>query len=146
MAFVLIGPADLARQRLAGLANVHVLGVRDYRLLPAYLQHAQIGLMPFDLASNPRGVEVLQPQKLYAYLASGLPVVSSTWGNLQTLGAPIQMCATIEEFIAGLKRAVAEPGDRDGYRRYAAQHDWQQQVHALLAMLDALLRPASGAA
>ncbi len=138
MHFVLIGPDQLARSRLAGLVNVHVLGVRDYALLPGYLQHAHVGLMSFDVASNPRGVEVLQPQKLYAYLASGLPVVSSSWDNLRTLAAPIHICATVEEFIAGLRHAAADPGDRQAYRRYAARHDWQQQVHVLLGMLDRL--------
>jgi len=140
MNFVLIGPEQLARQRLAGQANVHLLGVRDYALLPGYLQHAHIGLMPFDVVSNPRGVEVLQPQKLYAYLASGLPVVSCAWDNLRSLEAPIRMCETVEEFIAGLHQAAADPGDRDAFRRYAAGHDWQQQVHALLAMLASLPR------
>ena len=43
MAFVLIGPDGHARGQLAGLANVHLLGMRDYALLPAYLQHAQVG-------------------------------------------------------------------------------------------------------
>jgi len=44
-------------------ANVHPLGVRPYATLPSYLQHAHVGLMPFNIESNPRGVEVLQPQK-----------------------------------------------------------------------------------
>lgn len=141
MHFVLIGPDELARHRLAGLANVHVLGLRPYAELPGYLQHAHIGLMPFDVVSNPRGVEVLQPQKLYAYLASGLPVVSCAWENLLSLNAPIRMCATAAEFIVGLQQGARDPGDRDAYRRYAAGHDWQQQVHALLEMLETLPQP-----
>lgn len=141
MNFVLIGPDQLARQQLAGFANVHVLGLRDYSVLPGYLQHAQIGLMPFDVVSNPRGVEVLQPQKLYAYLASGLPVVSCAWDNLRSLNAPIFMCDTVEEFIINLQQAALAPGDPEVYRRYAAGNDWNQKVHALLGMLDSLSLP-----
>ena len=85
VSFVLIGPADRARREFAGLANVHALGFRDYAAVPAYLHHAQVGLMPFDVARNPRGVDVLRPQKLFAYLAAGLPVVSCTWEELRGL-------------------------------------------------------------
>src|SRR5262249_4083207 len=57
VSFVLIGPDRLARKELGGLPNVHLLGVRDYTQLPAYLQHADVGLMPFDVQRNADGVE-----------------------------------------------------------------------------------------
>src|SRR5205807_8039149 len=44
MAFVLIGPDGLARQRLAGLPNIHLLGVRPYAPIPAPLHRPTVGL------------------------------------------------------------------------------------------------------
>jgi glycosyltransferase involved in cell wall biosynthesis len=145
MNFVLIGPDELARKRLGGLTNVHLLGVRPYASIPALLQHANVGLMPFDVGSNPLGVEVLQPQKLYAYLASGLPVVSSDWKNLRALDCPVSLCATTDEFVRALARAVTAPGDADVYRRYAAAFDWTRRVSVLLAHLDGLPHERSAA-
>ncbi|HEV3261792.1 MAG TPA: glycosyltransferase [Gemmataceae bacterium] len=135
MSFVLIGPDQLARRELRGAANVHLLGSRDFATVPAYLQHADVGLMPFDARRNPRGVDVLNPQKLYAYLACGLPVVSSTWEEIQNLGSPAKVCASAEEFVAALRQAVCEPGDADMRRQYAARFAWQHRVTALLAEL-----------
>jgi glycosyltransferase involved in cell wall biosynthesis len=136
MHFVLIGPDHLARARLAGLPNVHLLGVRDYAEVPAFLQHADVGLMPFNAASNPEGVDALQPQKMYAYLASGLPVVASDWENLRHLDAPVFRCTSVEEFIAALLRASARPGDKSLLRAYAARFNWAHQVRQLLQAMD----------
>ncbi len=138
MTFVLIGPERLARRRLGDLANVRVLGVRPYATVPGFLQHADVGLMPFDVALNPRGVEVLQPQKLYSYLASGLPVVSADWENLRALDSPARRCVTAEEFVATLRATLAAPGDAEAYRRYAARFDWGRQVTFLLEQLEML--------
>jgi glycosyltransferase involved in cell wall biosynthesis len=135
VSFVLIGPKDLARVELKNLANVHLLDVKAYETLPGYLQHAQIGLMPFDITKNPGGVNVLNPQKLYAYLASGLPVVSADWEEIRGVNSPARLCETPEQFIAGIRQALAAPGDPRSYRRYASGFDWNQRVPELLAAL-----------
>src|SRR5262249_47749588 len=99
MSFVLVGPDSLAREEFRRVKNVHVLGVRDHSLVPAYLQHAQVGLVPFDPDRNPRGVEVLNPQKLYAYFACGLPVVCSEWKEIRDMHTPARVCSSVDEFI-----------------------------------------------
>jgi glycosyltransferase involved in cell wall biosynthesis len=142
IAFVLVGPDQLARQELAGIANVHILGLRSNAAVPAYLQHADVGLIPFDLARNPQGVEVLNPQKLYAYLASGLLVVASAWKEIQDLGSPARVCASVDEFVNAIRQAVSGPGDAEQYRRYAAAFDWGHRVAALLQALGELAGPA----
>lgn len=138
MHFVLIGPDQLARKHLGGISNVHVLGVRPYASIPAYLEHASVGMMPFNVEQNPRGVEVLQPQKMYAYLASGLPVVSADWENIRSLNCPVHLCATTPEFVEALRHAISRPVDRERNRRYAAGFDWNKRVTYLLEQLELL--------
>jgi glycosyltransferase involved in cell wall biosynthesis len=133
--FVLIGPDQLARKELNGLANVCMLGHRPYHAVPAYLQHADVGMMPFNRNQNPGAVEVLNPQKLYAYLASGLPVVSAEWEAIEDLETPARLCRTADEFVAALRQAVSDPGDRDRFRRYASRFAWTTRVKALQTML-----------
>jgi glycosyltransferase involved in cell wall biosynthesis len=135
MSFVLIGPDRLARRELDGLANVHLLGCRNYRVVPAYLQHASVGMMPFDEARGGATVACLNPLKLYQYLASGIPVVSSRWRALEALEIPAERCATAEEFVSALRLRAAEPGDVDGYRLYAAACDWGRRLHDVLDAL-----------
>lgn len=136
--FVLIGPPELARRRLGDLKNVHLLGLRPYAEVPAYLQHAQVGMIPFDIRLNPRGVEVLRPQKLFAYLASGIPVVSCEWDEIKRLAPPARLCATGDQFVEQLRQAIADPGDRPNYRRYAGQFDWAGRLTLLLEALSQL--------
>lgn len=135
VAFVLIGPDDLARKELQGLANVHLLGCRDYALVPAYLQQADVGLMPFDAAREPGTVECLNPLKLYQYLAAGLPVVASDWPALRQLNTPATLCRTAGEFIAAVARAASQRGDADGFRAFAQRSDWGGQLQKLMAAL-----------
>jgi len=140
VSFVLIGPPELARRRLGDLKNVHPLGLRPYAEVPAYLQHASVGLIPFDILRNPRGVEVLRPQKLFAYLASGLPVVSCEWDEIKRLAPPARLCASGEQFVEQLSQAIADPGDPQLYRQYAAQFDWSGRLAHLLEALGHLER------
>ncbi|MFL5242684.1 MAG: glycosyltransferase [Gemmataceae bacterium] len=138
VAFVLIGPDDLAREEFKGLENIHLLGLKDYTAMPAYLQHAQVGLMPFDFKKNPAGVGVLNPQKFYAYLACGLPVVSADWQEIRRLGGPARLCKTADQFINATQSALAAPGDADIYRRYAAGFDWKSRIPMLLNALSSI--------
>jgi glycosyltransferase involved in cell wall biosynthesis len=135
VSFVLIGPDDLAKYEFNGIANIHLLGLKNYATLPAFLQHANVGLMPFDLAKNPAGVNVLNPQKLYSYLASGLPVVSADWEEIRTVNSPAILCASAEQFIKGIRQALSDPGDPKSLRRYASKFDWNQRVPELLSVL-----------
>jgi len=139
--FVLIGPHELARPELGGMANVHLLGQRDYAMLPGYLQHADVGLMPFDAVNHRRAVEVLNPLKLYEYLASGLPVVSAAWEEIESLNTPALVCDSADQFVATIRQAAHEPGDPEARRRYAARFDWQNRVTALLEALQRVETP-----
>jgi hypothetical protein len=100
--------------------------------------------MPFDVQRNADGVEALNPQKLYAYFASGIPVVSAAWDEMRSMETPAQLCSTGPEFVRAVRAALDNPGDGEAYRRFAAGCRWRDRLDALLAALDALDR--SGAA
>jgi hypothetical protein len=85
-------------------------------------------------------VEVLRPQKLFSYLASGLPVVSCEWDEIKRLAPPARLCRSGEEFVEQLRQALADPGDRQAYRRYAARLDWSSRLALLLEALGQLER------
>jgi UDP-galactopyranose mutase len=72
---VMIGPVvkiDPASLPLA--ANIHYLGMKSYRELPAYLSGWDVALLPF--AQNP-STRFVSPTKTPEYLAAGRPVVST---------------------------------------------------------------------
>ncbi|GIW79188.1 MAG: hypothetical protein KatS3mg105_0995 [Gemmatales bacterium] len=133
--FVLIGPDQLARREFAGMRNVHCLGFRDYSIVPAYLHHADVGLMPFNVAVDANAVEALNPQKLYAYLAAGLPVVAADWETLRELQSPVRRCRTAGEFAQAIADAAAHPGDCEARRWFASRFDWRFRMEQMLAEL-----------
>jgi glycosyltransferase involved in cell wall biosynthesis len=135
VSFIILGPLP-AQATAQAPPNLHRLGPVQWRELPAYLQHADVGLVPFDVAGHPDYVAGVQPLKLYEYLASGLPVVSTRWDELERIGAPGVTLADAGGFGIALDRALAAAPDAAQLRAFAAGADWNARVAQLLAALD----------
>ena len=90
--------------------------------------------MPFDVERNPRGVEVLQPQKLFATWRREFPS-SPAVGTICAVCRPRSRCARRPRNLSPacgrwLIQATQRPGGVGG------AFDWQRQVDSLLEMLD----------
>jgi glycosyltransferase involved in cell wall biosynthesis len=131
ISFVLIGPSRLVPDDIARLGNVHVLGRRAHDVIPAYLQHASVGLIPFDVHGHAALVDAINPIKLYEYLAAGLPTVSVSWEELRRINPPAALTKTPDEFVAAIARSIEQPPDRQELQRFARQFDWSM-VYARL--------------
>jgi glycosyltransferase involved in cell wall biosynthesis len=109
LAIVLVGPDSLgadASSALSEVANIHLLGPRPYDRVPAYLQHADIVVIPHLV--NPF-TESLDPIKAYECVAAGRPTVATPVAGFRDLGAPV-VVADRETFVAEVARALDEPG------------------------------------
>jgi glycosyltransferase involved in cell wall biosynthesis len=139
--FALVGPVGPGDPRadvstLAAEPNVHLLGARAYRDLPAVLRAADAGLIPY--ARNALTASIF-PMKVYEYLAAGLPVVAT----------PLPALAGVGEVItapdaAGIARALEEAladdtAERRAERsRAAAAHSWDRRLEEIAAAIAAL--------
>lgn len=123
--FVLIGPSERARGRLPMRPNLMLLGPRAHEELVPYLQHAHIGLIPFDTTRHDPLIRHVHPLKLYEYLACGLTVIASAWLELERLGGPAWLYHDREECIRLLERALTTPADADEGRAWARRADWK---------------------
>jgi hypothetical protein len=135
VSFVLIGPDELARQRLRPRPNLHLLGRRAYGDVPAYLHHANVGLIPFDAVNHAELVKSIHPLKLYEYAACGLPIVATEWEELTYLKSPAHLCRGADDFVRAIERAISSRPPREPLQAYAAAHDWGARVSALLDQL-----------
>ena len=133
---VLVGPVSVD---LAGLVlkNLHVLGPRPYSDLPAYVQHFDVGLIPYLLNEWTRAVD---PLKLLEYLAAGLPVVSTDIPEVRKYREAVAIAGTRDRFVREVAAALRV--DRDEVRRrgkaLARKHTWAVRADELLALLDEL--------
>lgn len=133
---VLVGPVDTDVSLLKGLPNVHLLGRRDYRELPAYLKGFDVATVPFKINELTLGVN---PVKLYEYLAAGLPVVSADLPEVRPFAPLVAVARTPEEFAGAVKEALAgdSPGKVSERLEVAARHSWQERA---LAAAEAVAR------
>ena len=138
VSFILIGQAHVPLTRLTDLPNVHFLGTRPPEELPAYLQHADVGLIPFIQSSL---TDSINPLKMYEYLACGLPVVSTDLAEVRAMEAPVYLAQDVASFCDTLDAALSiADADRGVYRAYAAQHTWQARYAQVDAVVDQLLK------
>lgn len=72
---ILLGPtAKIQDEDLPRAHNIHYLGKKEYRELPAYLAHWDVAILPFAMNESTR---FISPTKTPEYLAGGKPVVST---------------------------------------------------------------------
>jgi glycosyltransferase involved in cell wall biosynthesis len=144
-----IGLGDAARAprelgELLALPGVRALGPRPPEALPAYLRHADVGLIPFLDNEHTRGSS---PLKLWEYLAAGLPVVATPLPSLAEVAEPGLVLARGPEAFAAAVRAAAgnAPGERLARLSRARAHDWPARIEELCDALAAVLASPRGA-
>ena len=129
----LVGPVMLGVEaqveRLTELPNVSLSPPVAYQDVPALLRTFTVGLIPFRYDALTRGVN---PNKMYEYLAMGLPVVASRFSSeVQRYPDVVAAPESDDQFVRACEAFVAlarDPGALLSHRKnackIAAGHDW----------------------
>jgi glycosyltransferase involved in cell wall biosynthesis len=144
---VLIGPGspatDAAVEALAAREGVSVLGPRPYADVPAYMQALDVGLIPFR-AADPF-VQGINPNKVYQYLAAGVPVVTTPVLDLEASPPDLGFASTAPEWIDALAAALEAPRERERRRALARPHDWDALAARMVREIESRLATAPAA-
>jgi glycosyltransferase involved in cell wall biosynthesis len=123
---VLIGPGTPATadslRALGAREGVAILGPKPYEEIPAWMQALDVGVIPFR-ADDPF-VQGINPNKVYQYLAAGVPAVTTPVLDLAPAPPHLQFAAGARGFAAALAPALDRPADRAACRALARPHDW----------------------
>ncbi len=123
---VMLGPGTPATaaplRELAARGGVALLGARPYDEIPAWMQALDVGIIPFQ-ANHPY-VRGINPNKVYQYLAAGLPVVTTPVLDLEERPPHLQFASTPEGFGAAVERALDAGPDPQARRALARPYDW----------------------
>jgi glycosyltransferase involved in cell wall biosynthesis len=135
---VLVGPVMLGvedkAERLGRLPNVSIREPVAYEEVPRVLRAFTVGVIPFRYDELTRGVN---PNKMYEYLAMGLPVTASSFSTeVQRYPDVVTAAATADEFVRACEGFVSlsSDGDRLALHRETAveiakKHDWAVIAH-----------------
>ncbi len=136
--FVFVGPAaDFLVPLLTGIRNVHVIGPRPYQQLPDYLAAADVAMAPHQVAPTTRAVV---PEKLFGYLAAGLPVVTTAVAGAQDLRRLVWIARDPSEFARAIQGALKRDRERRRTLRQAAVAplSWDAVAEHVVASVDAV--------
>ncbi len=136
--FVFVGPAaEFLAPLVSGARNIHVIGPRPYKLLPDYLAAAEVAIAPHQVAPTTRAVV---PEKLFGYLAAGLPVVTTAVAGAEELRRLVSIARDPSEFSRAIQSALKRDRDRRRSLRQAAVAplSWDAIADHLVASIDAV--------
>lgn len=106
--FVMIGPVvKIADEDLPRRDNIHYLGGKDYKELPAYLSGWDVALMPFAMNDS---TKFISPTKTPEYLAAGKQVISTPIRDVvKPYGEKglVEIAETAEEFATAADKLLA---------------------------------------
>jgi UDP-galactopyranose mutase len=143
--FVMLGPtAKIDPDHLPKRSNIHWLGFKPYVDLPAYFASWQVAMMPFALNESTR---FISPTKTPEYLASGLPVVSTSIHDVvRPYGEQglVRIADGLEAFISAIETALA-PADADWLKRVDAfleKASWERTWEGMVQRIEAVLTPS----
>ena len=123
---ILAGPGTPATaadvHALAGREGVVVQDAVPYERVPAWMQALDVGVIPFR-ANHPY-VTGINPNKVYQYLAAGLPVVTTPLLDLAERPPHLQYATSPDAFRDAVGRALDAGGDPDARRALARPFDW----------------------
>ena len=125
-------------RELLSCPNLHWLGSRPYSQLPRYLRYASALLLPRTDAEHSRASD---PLKLYEYLATGRPVVSTALPAVDDFQGLVYLSHTPDEFIRMTDAALGQHTPEKASRQVAAVagHSWASRVREISLLLEQAL-------
>lgn len=110
-------------------ANIHLLGRRKYEDLPPLLAHADLCLLLYHPAATSSG----DPTKLYEYLASGKPIISTPHPCAENFKNFLRLVYKSDDFVEAVAEELKNAGNThaDDRRQSAAMHTWSLRARSL---------------
>jgi glycosyltransferase involved in cell wall biosynthesis len=138
--FVFLGTIKRDIENLRALPNVHFFGRIDYDDLPYFIHHFDVCTIPFEV--NEMTVHV-NPIKVYEYMATGLPIVSSELPEVLNLGDLVYFYNGADDFIVKVKDALGERENQlnlsERRKEAAKANSWDARVDLIWELIEGLM-------
>jgi hypothetical protein len=135
--FVIIGPFNSRIKNFIKdnkFNNLHYLGPRDYEVVPSYVSNCDCGIIPFKVNKLTNDVS---PIKMFEYLASGIPVVSSGISQVKAYSKAVYIYNDKNEFVNSIQTALNESKEKKIYRlSIARENSWQARFEKIINLIN----------
>jgi len=125
---------------LAQLPNVFFLGDKPSRDVPGYVQHFDVGIMPYRMTDY---ANLGSPLKLHEYLAAGLPSIGIPMRTLLEFSDVVTLCSGVDAWSDALVAAVGSEAKEETRIRErqsrSREYDWEVLVGRVAARMIAAL-------
>ncbi|MBO8150946.1 MAG: glycosyltransferase [Candidatus Marinimicrobia bacterium] len=113
-------------------SNIYYLGKIDYEDLPGFVQNFDVAIIPFRKDEISKS---LNPNKLYEYLAAGLPVVTMDYSaKFRELNNVIYVARDREEFVEMIRKALRDKKVEERSET-AKGYDWNMKTKQLIEII-----------
>lgn len=131
------GVDQVGLKKLSSLANVKLIGKQPFNELPRWFAAADICLLPYVAGEN---THYRSPLKLYEYLATGRPIVSTPHPEVDEF-AQLVSIAPPESWIKAINGVLETDTDSMREKRLAEaqNHSWQVRVDGMLEAISTYL-------
>ncbi|MES2061601.1 MAG: glycosyltransferase [Bacteroidota bacterium] len=135
--FVFVGRILSVRGQgiLSKYPNVKIEGPKMPEQLPPYLQTFSVGIIPFVKDDFTKGI---YPMKINEYLAAGLPVVSTAFGDIADFAGLIKITDDKEAFLQYVLSEIAgdTPEKRTARLKTAENNTWDKRAEELSNVIE----------
>ena len=137
VSFVFLGTVKRDVEKLQALPNVHFFGRIDYSDLQYFIRHFDVCTIPFVVDEMTVHVN---PIKVYEYMATGLPIISSKLPEVLSLGDLIYFYDDAEDFqriirdvLSGSESDSSLPERR---KNAASANSWDARVNKIWELIE----------
>lgn len=125
--------SDLIK-RLKKITNVHWMGHQPLEILPNYLRAFDVCLIPY-VPNDPFNISC-SPLKLYEYLATGKPIVSTNLPSVYEYSEVIRVGRNHEEFEKEIMLALEEKDELQERRiELANNNSWNNRAKEIFSII-----------
>ncbi len=128
------GQPETSMAKLLDIANIHLLGPKDYKKLPDYLHYFDICTIPTPVNDYTNS---MFPMKFYEFMAAGKPIVARNIDSLKELKDAHYSYSTPSEFVEQIDLALNN-GIKDSSLcdKLAKENTWEVRLEKMLAKLN----------
>lgn len=139
LTFVLVGPyrdyGFKALDNLCRLDNVFWLGEKPFEILPNYVAHFDVGIIPYKVGPDTNTMRIY---KVFEYLACGKPVISTDLYEIRQIGKAVNIANSFEEFQDMIYKSISILDDPDAIKQrvsLASKLDWDNIYNQLAEII-----------